>query len=177
MDRLWSPWRSEPLARAIDAHRPAAGSPADADGARTVFERIGAADPADDADNLVVWRGPHTFAVLNLYPYNNGHLLLVPYRAVADWEALRPEEEAELTGGIRRAIGWLRRAFRPDGFNVGVNLGVAGGAGVPDHLHVHVLPRWAADTNFMPTAADLKVIPQALRDSYDAVRRAVEAEG
>jgi ATP adenylyltransferase len=112
---------------------------------------------------------------MNLYPYNNGHLLLVPYRPVPDYTELTDGERAELAALIGRAIGWLRAALRPDGFNVGMNQGEAGGAGIPDHLHVHVVPRWRADTNFMPVTAEAKVIPEALRATYekllDAVRR------
>lgn len=165
MERLWSPWRSQHLDDFEQAHRP--------EGAGTVFERI-AAEPTRDAEHFVLWRGGHLFVVMNLYPYNNGHLLLVPYRPVTDYTALTPAEQAELTSLIGRTIGWLRAALRPDGFNVGMNQGEAGGAGIPDHLHVHVVPRWRGDTNFMPVTGEVKVLPEALRTTYRKLRAAVE---
>lgn len=164
MDRLWSPWRSQHLSDFEQAHRPA--------GEGTVFERI-AADPARDAEHFVLWRGARVYVVMNLYPYNNGHLLLVPYRPVTDFTDLTADEQAELTALIGRAIGWLKVALRPDGFNVGMNQGEAGGAGIPDHLHVHVVPRWRADTNFMPVTGEVKVIPEGLRATYQKLRDAV----
>lgn len=165
MERLWSPWRSQHLDDFEQTHRP--------EGAGTVFERI-AAEPARDAEHFVLWRGDHLFVVMNLYPYNNGHLLLVPYRPVTDYTALTPDEQAELTSLIGRTIAWLRAALRPDGFNVGMNQGEAGGAGIPDHLHVHVVPRWRGDTNFMPVTGEVKVLPEALRTTYQKLRAAVE---
>lgn len=168
MDRLWSPWRSQHLDDFEQAHRPG--------GHGTVFERI-AADPARDAEHFVVWRGERVYAVMNLYPYNNGHLLLVPYRPVTDYTDLTDGEQAELTALIGRAIGWLKAALRPDGFNVGMNQGEAGGAGIPDHLHVHVVPRWRGDTNFMPVTAEAKVIPEGLRATYQKLRDAVGEGG
>lgn len=167
MDRLWSPWRSQHLEDVERRHRPP--------GEGSVFGRI-AAEPERDAEHLVLWRGAHVFALMNLYPYNNGHLLLVPYREVADFTALSPEEQAELTALLARSMGWLRRALRPEGFNVGMNLGRAAGAGIPEHLHVHVVPRWSADTNFMPTTAEVRVIPEALRATYRKLRAVIEAE-
>jgi ATP adenylyltransferase len=165
MDRLWSPWRSQHLATFEQNHLP--------DGEGSVFARIAAAE--DDAEHFVVWRGEHAFVVMNLYPYNNGHLLLVPYRQVADYRELRAEEQAEIAVLIGRAIGWLDAALGPDGYNVGMNQGQAGGAGIPDHLHVHVVPRWRADTNFMPVTGDTKVIPEGLRETYQKLRAAVTA--
>ncbi len=164
MDRLWSPWRSRHLSDFERAHQP--------DGDGTVFEQIAAAD--DDAAHFVVWRGTHLFVVMNLYPYNNGHLLLVPYRPVTDYTDLTGDERSELTDLIGRAIDWLKAALEPDGFNGGMNQGEAGGAGIPDHLHVHVVPRWRGDTNFMPVTADTKVIPEAMRETYQKLRAAVE---
>lgn len=162
MERLWSPWRSRHLA---------APPPPEPGGGRSVFARIAAAE--DDAEHLVVWRGRAVFVVMNLYPYNNGHLLVVPYRQVADYEALTAAEQVAIARTVERCIRWLRAALAPHGFNVGLNLGEAGGAGVPDHLHVHVVPRWRGDTNFMPTVAETKVVPEALRDTYRKLRAAV----
>ena len=166
MDRMWSPWRSQYLHDAEQTHRP--------DGEGSVFSRI-AATPERDAEHLVVWRGDELFVVMNLYPYNNGHLLLVPYRPVTTYEALTVAEQTELAQLIGRAMGWLRQALAPDGFNVGLNEGAAGGAGIPDHLHLHIVPRWSGDTNFMPVTADVRVVPEALRETYRKLRAAVEA--
>ncbi len=165
MERLWSPWR----AQHVEAFE---GDPR-ADG-QTLFARLGAS--TDDAANLVVWRGQHVFALLNRYPYNNGHLLVVPYRAVADYDALTDDEQVELARTLARAIGWLRAAFAPDGFNVGLNLGEAGGAGLPDHLHLHVVPRWRGDTNFMPVVGEAKVIPESLEATYRKLRSVIGPE-
>ncbi|MEP0546428.1 MAG: HIT domain-containing protein [Rhodothermales bacterium] len=165
MDRMWSPWRSQYLHDAEQEHRP--------DGEGSVFSRIAAA-PERDSEHLVLWRGEYLFVVMNLYPYNNGHLLLVPYRAVTDYEALTTAEQAELAALIGRAMGWLRQTLAPHGFNVGLNQGAASGAGIPDHLHVHLVPRWRGDTNFMPVTADVRVVPEALRDTYQKLRAAIE---
>ena len=163
MDRLWSPWRSQHLTDFERAHEP--------DGDGTLFERIAAAE--DDEKHFVVWRGEHLFVIMNLYPYNNGHLLLVPYRPVTDYTELTGDEQTELADLIGRAIGWLKAALEPDGFNVGMNQGEAGGAGIPDHLHVHVVPRWRGDTNFMPVTGVTKVIPEAMQETYLKLRAAV----
>lgn len=141
---------------------------------RSVFERLAADDR--DEEHFILWRGESVFALLNLFPYNNGHLLIVPYRVVARYEALTAAEQVEIAHTIGRAIGWLNAALRPDGFNVGMNLGEAAGAGLPDHLHVHVVPRWRGDTNFMPTVADLKVVPEAMAETYRKLRRVIDAE-
>lgn len=139
----------------------------------SVFERI-ASDEPRDADNLVLWRGTHCFVVMNLYPYNNGHVLVVPYRRLASYTDLTAEERAELTGTIDLVMRWTNAALAPDGYNVGINQGEAAGAGIPDHLHVHVVPRWSSDTNFMPTVAQTKVIPEALRETYDKLLAAAQ---
>lgn len=167
MERMWSPWRSRHIER-MTGERPA--SSPDADG-RTLFERI-AAD-GDDERHYILWRGERVFVLLNLYPYNNGHLLIVPYRPVRSYEELDEAEQIEIARTVDRCIRWLRTALSPEGFNVGMNLGAAAGAGVPDHLHVHVVPRWSGDTNFMPTTGDLKVIPEAMEDTYRKLRAAV----
>ena len=168
MDPLWSPWRGRHVARAAEAARTEPGGP-------PVFAEIAAA-PERDAEHFVVWRGVHVFAVLNRYPYTNGHLLLLPTREVADLEALTDAERLELADATTSAVRWLRAALAPDGFNVGMNLGAAAGAGIPRHLHVHVVPRWHGDTNFMPVTAGAKVIPEDLATTWAALRRVIEAE-
>ena len=165
MDRLWSPWR----AGHVEAFEGDAK-----EGGQTLFARL-AAEHRDE-ENGILWRGQHVFALLNRYPYTNGHLLLVPYREVADYDALTADEQGELFRALHLAIGWLRRSHRPDGFNVGMNLGSAAGAGLPDHLHLHVVPRWSGDTNFMPVIGEAKVIPESLADTYAKLRRALEAD-
>lgn len=167
MERMWSPWRSEHVAEFEARHRPP--------GEGSVFSRIAAA-PERDEEHLVLWRGATAFVVMNLYPYNNGHLLLVPYREVATYRALTAEEQAELAALVGRSMGWLERALAPDGYNVGLNEGSASGAGIPEHLHLHVLPRWRGDTNFMPALAATKVIPEAMADTYRRLREAVAEE-
>jgi ATP adenylyltransferase len=126
----------------------------------------------DDAGAGVVWRGVGCAAVLNAYPYTSGHLMVLPTRHVGDLEALEPDESAELWEATRQAVAALNRAYRPGGINVGLNLGRAAGAGVPGHLHVHALPRWDGDTNFMTATAGVRVLPEALPDSWAKVRAA-----
>lgn len=168
MNRLWSPWRSKHLST-FGTH------PSPEDVPRSVFTRM-AETPEHDEHNLVVWRGQLWFAVMNLYPYNNGHVLLVPFRQVAHYTDLTPDEHHAMAEAIACVMRWQTEAFQPEGFNVGINVGEAGGAGIPEHLHVHVVPRWAADTNFTASTADLKVIPEALEESYRKLRAVCQAE-
>ena len=118
-----------------------------------------------DDDGLVVARGEHAYAVLNLYPYNAGHLMLVPYRHVAGYEDLTAGEAAEVAHLTQHALRALKHATGAQGFNVGMNLGVVGGAGIAAHLHQHVVPRWGGDTNFMPVVGHTRVLPQLLPDT------------
>jgi ATP adenylyltransferase len=119
----------------------------------------------DDEDGLIVARGQHVFTVLNLYPYNAGHLLVVPYRHVADYPDLDEPETLELAGHTKRAMAVLRVTSAAQGFNIGMNMGQVAGAGIAAHLHQHVVPRWGGDTNFMPAIGHTKVLPQLLRDT------------
>jgi ATP adenylyltransferase len=126
-----------------------------------------AAAAADDpAAHRVVARRERTLAILNAYPYNSGHLMIAPLRHVGDLADLEPAEQAEVMALVVECLGALRTAYAPDGFNVGVNLGDAAGAGLPGHVHVHLVPRWTGDTNFMPLFGDTKVLPEALEDTY-----------
>jgi len=120
-----------------------------------------------DADALIIGRGELTYAVLNLYPYNPGHLMVVPYRHVADYTDLSTDEVAEVALFTQRAMAALRSAARPQGFNIGINQGTVGGAGIAAHLHQHVVPRWGGDMNFMPVIGQTKVLPQLLADTRD----------
>jgi ATP adenylyltransferase len=167
-DRMFSPWRSEYVAAAADR-------PVPSEGEASLFAHLEAEQ--QDEENLILWRGEHVFVIMNRYPYNNGHLLIVPYREVAAYEDLRPAEQMALARTIERCIRWLRHALDPEGFNVGLNLGEASGAGVPEHLHMHVVPRWGGDTNFMTTTGDMRVIPEALRVTYRKLSAAIEAVG
>jgi ATP adenylyltransferase len=128
-----------------------------------------AAVEGDDRRKLVVHRGPHSVTMLNRYPYNNGHLLLAPRRHVARLDQLEPREQLDLTATIAQMIGRLERVLKAEGFNVGLNLGRAAGAGLPGHLHWHVVPRWPGDTNFMPATAAVRVIPQSLDALWEAL--------
>jgi ATP adenylyltransferase len=119
----------------------------------------------DDDDALIVFRGDQAYVVLNLYPYNSGHLMVVPYRHVADYPGLTEEETAEVAGLTQHAMRALRTASGAQGFNLGMNQGGVAGAGIAEHLHQHVVPRWGGDTNFMPVIARTKVLPQLLRDT------------
>lgn len=132
------------------------------------------AEEGEEADrrNLVVHRSPHAFTILNRYPYNSGHLMVVPRAHVAALEELAPEPFADLQRELVQALGALQRAFRPEGMNLGMNLGRFAGAGIADHLHWHAVPRWAGDTNFMPVIADVRVVPEALDDSWVRLRAA-----
>jgi ATP adenylyltransferase len=131
------------------------------------FVRI--ATDGDDEKHLIVWRGPTMFVVMNLFPYNNGHLLIVPYRAVTHFEGLTAEERREMIDTVGMCIEWLRDAVAPEGFNIGMNIDGAAGAGIPEHLHMHVVPRWRGDTNFMSSLADTRVVPQAMRETYTRI--------
>jgi len=125
-----------------------------------------------DEDGLIVRRGELAYAVLNLYPYNSGHLMLVPFRHVASYDELSAQEAAEVAELTQHALRALRHASAAQGFNVGMNLGVVGGAGIAAHLHQHVVPRWGGDTNFMPVVGQTKVLPQLLPDTRALLARA-----
>jgi len=125
-----------------------------------------------DAEALIVHRGVVAFGVLNLFPYNPGHLLICPYRHVADYTELTPEEVAEVADLTRQAMAVLRRVSGPDGFNLGINQGAVAGAGVAAHFHQHVVPRWAGDANFFPIIAQTKALPQVLADTRDLLAEA-----
>lgn len=157
MDRLWAPWRIE----YIKGEKPTG----------CLFCQRAAEDR--DRQNLILWRSERGFVILNRYPYTNGHLMVAPYTHVPSLEDLAPDALAELMGMVQRCVRLLRRAMRPDGFNIGINLGEAAGAGVADHVHIHVVPRWSGDTNFMPVLADVRVMPEALENTYDTLREAL----
>jgi ATP adenylyltransferase len=132
-----------------------------------VFCRLGK-EPVDESTG-VLWRSEFSFLVLNAFPYGSGHLLVVPYRHVADFSELSDEEYLDYTGVLRRAVGALSAAYQPDGMNVGMNLGTAAGAGIPRHLHAHALPRWLGDTNFMTSIGETRVLSESLISTWHKV--------
>jgi ATP adenylyltransferase len=161
LQRLWAPYRMA----YIKGENRAAG-----DGAEECpFCRI---PKLSDADGLIVVRGELVYTVMNKYPYNAGHVMVVPYRHVADYTDLGLRETAELADHTKRAMQALRAASGAQGFNIGMNMGVVAGAGISAHLHQHVVPRWGGDTNFMPVIADTKVLPQLLGDTRDLLAAA-----
>ncbi|MBI5192157.1 MAG: HIT domain-containing protein [Nitrospirae bacterium] len=120
-----------------------------------------------DRDNLILYRGNHAFIIMNLFPYNNGHLMIVPYQHVQDLDGLTDDVLLELITLTRKAQNIMRQVFAAQGFNIGINVGKAAGAGIDEHIHIHIVPRWTGDTNFMPVLSDIKVIPQHIIAAYD----------
>jgi ATP adenylyltransferase len=125
----------------------------------------------DDRKALILWRGPLTYIVMNRFPYNVGHLLAIPYRETPTLESLTPAERADLMDTIVKAQDILTKAISPDGFNIGFNFGRVAGAGIPRHLHAHIVPRWIGDVNFMPVVADTKVLPVALDSLWERLKQ------
>ena len=160
METLHAPWRIQYIR---------APKPKYDDG--SLFTRL--AQSNDDEGNFVIARDRTCFAVLNTYPYNGGHLMVVPYKQTADLNDLTDEELADLMKLTRRCQNALTQVMRPDGFNVGLNLGQVAGAGIVEHLHIHVVPRWNGDTNFMPVIAGTSVLPEALADIAGKLRAAL----
>lgn len=156
MERLWAPWRSHYVANA--------GKP---NGCFLCTEP----HSVNDRESLILSRGPKTFVILNRFPYNSGHLLIAPYRHVKDWEVLDNEELLEIGLQAQKMVTALKKVFKPQGFNVGLNLGGPAGAGLPGHLHVHIVPRWQGDTNFMPVVGDTKVISEGLLNTWGKLRQ------
>lgn len=130
----------------------------------------------NDRENLILYRGRHAFVIMNAFPYTNGHVLVAPYRHTPEIVDLEDEELLEINQLVAASVRWIRAAYRPDGFNIGVNMGSAAGAGVPTHIHWHVVPRWSGDTNFMMTVGEVRVLPQSLAESYDRLAAAIAAE-
>ncbi len=156
MESLHAPWRIE----YILAPKP--------EQAQSLFTRIAQSD--DDEANYVIARDRTCYALLNTYPYNGGHLMIVPYKEARDLNDLTDEEMTDLMKLTRRCQNALTRVMKPDGFNIGINLGKVAGAGILGHVHIHVVPRWQGDTNFMPVLASTTVVPQALRELAGQLR-------
>lgn len=164
VERIWCGWRATYVGSVGGARPPDQG-----DG--SVFTRLLRSGLPDD-EIFVVHRSSHCFVLLNAYPYGTGHLLVVPYREVADLAALDPAEASDLWATVTAAVAAIERAYRPDGLNVGINLGRPAGGSVSEHLHVHVLPRWTGDANFMTTVANTRTLPEPLDETAARVRRA-----
>src|SRR5256884_7779242 len=163
MDSLYAPWRIE----YILAPKPPSGDV-------SLFTRI--AQSGDDEANHVIARDRTCYALLNTYPYTGGHLMVVPYKQVPDFNGLTDNELRDLMLLTRRCQNALTKVMKPDGFNIGVNLGQVAGAGILEHLHIHVVPRWNGDTNFMPVIANTTVVPQALKELAGRLRDALAAD-
>lgn len=161
-ERLWAPWRIKYI------EKPSTGPGCTGN----IFVDLPVA--GDDRKNLILYRGLSAFVMLNAYPYTNGHLMIAPYRQTADITELNDEELLEINQLLAKGVGWIRKAYKPDGFNVGINLGVAAGAGIPVHIHWHIVPRWSGDTNFMTTVGEVRVMPEDLHRSYDRLRKILD---
>ena len=157
MENLWSPWRMKYV---TDNGKPG--------------ECIFCSYPKmkDGVENLIVHRGESAFVILNRYPYTSGHLMVVPYQHVASIEELTPEIRSEMMEMVNETLGVLRKVYQPEGFNIGINTGSAGGAGIAEHAHIHIVPRWVGDTNFMSTTGETRVIPEDMEVTYKRISEA-----
>ena len=163
MERLWAPWRMKYISGASAKAYP--------EGACVLCLKW---QERDDTQNLVLYRGTIGYIMMNLFPYTNGHLMVVPVRHTADLMALSEAEQVEMFGLSRKGVEALTRAMNPHGFNIGMNLGQVAGAGIADHLHLHIVPRWNGDTNFMPVLGETRVISEGLAETYQKLSRALE---
>jgi ATP adenylyltransferase len=161
-ETLWAPWRLQ----YIEKPNPSGGG--------CIFVELPAEN--DDRKNYILFRGAEAFVMLNAFPYTSGHLMIAPYQHTAELSDLSDAALLEINQLVAKAVGWLRAAYKPDGFNIGVNLGRSAGAGIPDHVHWHVVPRWSGDTNFMTTVGDARVLPQSLTDTWDRLRQIIQSE-
>jgi len=165
LQRLWTPWRASYV---TDPDAKRRGCP---------FCVLPAAGPEHDRDSLLLHRGEHAFAILNAYPYNPGHLMAVPYRHVAGFQELTAAELHEMADLCQRGVRALQAASGPHAFNIGVNAGAVAGAGIADHVHQHVVPRWGGDTNFMPVIGQTRVLPELLDETWAKLAPAFAAAG
>jgi len=162
LERIWAGWRSPYIHDVTDPSKP--------DDGECVMCRL--ANAPDDDEAFVIARGDKAFVALNAFPYTSGHVMVVPVRHEGNIEQLEPAEAAELMAFTQWSTAAIKRAYTPDGLNIGLNLGEAARAGIPDHLHVHVVPRWSADTNFMTAVAETRVLPETLSETLGRLRAA-----
>jgi ATP adenylyltransferase len=165
LQRLWTPWR---MAYIQGEGKDLGGCP---------FCVLPARGPEHDAETLILFRGDHAYAILNAYPYNPGHLMAVPYRHVSGFDELTVEELHEMADLCRRAVEVLKETTGPSAFNIGLNMGSVAGAGIADHIHQHVVPRWNGDTNFMPVVGQTRVLPELLLETYERLAPAFARTG
>jgi ATP adenylyltransferase len=158
---MWSPWRSKYIETFKNPPRQTKG--------RSLFTE--ALKAGDDDAHHIVWRGKHCFVIMNLYPYNSGHLMIVPYRQTPRFEDLTEPELKEIMHTAQRSMKALQKVMKPQGYNFGANFGRASGAGIEDHIHFHIVPRWNGDTNFMPVLADTKVVSEELQTTLKKLRK------
>ena len=161
-DQLWAPWRLKYIETAEQAQG-------------CIFCEFPAQGAEKDAANLIVHRSEHAFLILNAFPYSNGHVMVVPFRHTARMEDYSDAELLDVMHLTRLSVRLLTETFHPHGFNLGVNMGRVAGAGIPDHLHWHIVPRWNGDVNFMPVLADVRVIPESLEVVYTRLKTALQA--
>lgn len=162
IDRIWAPWRLDYIKSSV--------------GDKPGCFLCEALQAHQDEERLLLCRETDSFVIMNLYPYINGHLLVAPNRHVDDLDDLCLDEITSLFDLVRRAKGWLSDAYSPHGFNIGINIGRVAGAGLPGHVHVHIVPRWEGDTNFLPVLSSVKVISEGLRSSWEQLKRAVDKD-
>lgn len=163
MERLFSPWRSQYIASFKRAQQ---------HGDECLFCSVTAS--RKDKRNLVVHRGRTCFIMMNLYPYNSGHIMVVPYRHTSELGDLNAKEHAEVMGLIARMMSAMKKVMNPHGYNIGANLGRPAGAGIDQHIHFHLVPRWNGDTNFMPTLAETKLVSEDIERTYAKLRKALK---
>lgn len=155
MHRLWSPWRSQYVRGKREEGCIFCNKPRE----------------QKDKENYILLRGKSCYVMLNTFPYNNGHLMIAPYRHISSLEKMNSGESEEMVKLLHKMVKLLREALQPEGFNVGMNLGRAAGAGIVDHIHLHIVPRWVGDYNFMPCLSETKVIPEALEQTYNELKK------
>jgi len=158
VDRLWAPWRIEYILSEKEEG--------------CLFCRVISEDRDDE--NLILYRGEKAYIILNKYPYNNGHLMIVPYRHVPNIEDLDDDELLEICRLTTLSIKLLKHVMKPEGFNIGANIGKAAGAGIEEHFHLHIVPRWVGDTNFMPIISDTKVVVEAIKETYKKLKKGLK---
>lgn len=159
MDRIWAPWRGDYVTGIGKTEG-------------CVFCKLPKLD--NDKDNLILYRGKTCFIIMNLFPYNNGHLMVIPYRHLNDFTLMTDEEMLEMNKLTSKALQAVKSTMNPQGFNTGMNLGRAAGSGIDDHIHYHIVPRWAGDSNFMPVIGQTKVISEHMVTTYDKLKKALQ---